>query len=222
MQKDNIKEVNSALNEMYVLDEDYNALKESIDTYDAFDQLELAQSIEKHVLLEFRRIAAYVYKKNKRYSQSIALSKQDKMYKDAIDTAADSAEQELAEDLLSFFVTAGDKECFAAALFTCSHLVRPDVVMEIAWRNKLSESTILYLAGAFFSPSFFSYALLTICVVCCPLSFSCSLFSISLQWTLRSRILSNTCAMLRSFSKQSMSVPHPKWRLPSRRPTRTK
>merc|ERR1711871_319102 len=145
VQKDNIKEVNTALNEMFVLDEDYNALKDSIDAYDAFDQLELAQSIEKHVLLEFRRIAAYLYKKNKRYSQSIALSKQDKMYKDAIDTAADSGEQELAEDLLNFFVSAGDKECFAAALFTCSHLVRPDVVMEIAWRNGLMDFAFPYL-----------------------------------------------------------------------------
>ena len=144
VQKENIKEVNTALNQIYVGDEDYNSLRESIDSYDAFDQLELAQSIEKHVLLEFRRIAAYLYKKNKRYSQSIALSKQDKMYKDAIDTAADSGEQELAEDLLSFFVASGDKECFAAALFTCSHLVRPDVVMEIAWRNKLSESTFFF------------------------------------------------------------------------------
>ncbi len=41
--------------------------------------------MEKHVLLEFRRIASYVYKKNKRWQQSITVSKADKMYKDAID-----------------------------------------------------------------------------------------------------------------------------------------
>ena len=118
---------------------DFNSLRESIDAFENFDQLELALSIEKHVLLEFRRIAAFIYKKNGRYAQSIALSKADKMYKDAIDTAADSGEQELSEDLLSFFVTQQDKECFAATLYTCSHLVRPDVVMEIAWRNRLSK-----------------------------------------------------------------------------------
>ena len=46
--------------------------------------------MEKHELLEFRRIAAYLYKKNKRWAQSVQLSKEDHMYKDAIDTAAQS------------------------------------------------------------------------------------------------------------------------------------
>lgn len=44
-------------------------------------QVALAQRIEKHELLEFRRISAYVYKKNRRFQQSVALSKGDKMYK---------------------------------------------------------------------------------------------------------------------------------------------
>jgi clathrin heavy chain len=145
VQKDDIKEINQALNEMYVTEEDFSSLRESIDQYENFDQLSLAQSVEKHVLLEFRRIASYVYKKNKRWEQSINLSKADKMYKDAIDTASASGEMELAEDLLSFFVEGGDKECFAATLYTCSTLVRPDVVMEIAWRNGLMDFAFPYL-----------------------------------------------------------------------------
>lgn len=44
-------------------------------------QVALAQRIEKHELLEFRRISAYVYKKNRRFQQSVGLSKGDKMYK---------------------------------------------------------------------------------------------------------------------------------------------
>lgn len=44
-------------------------------------QVALAQRIEKHELLEFRRISAYVYKKNRRFQQSVGLSKNDKMYK---------------------------------------------------------------------------------------------------------------------------------------------
>ena len=83
----------------------------------------------------FARKKNILDKKNKRWQQSISLSKADKMYKDAIDTASASNEQELAEDLLNFFVDGGDKECFAATLYTCSSLVRPDIVMEIAWRN---------------------------------------------------------------------------------------
>jgi hypothetical protein len=37
-------------------------------------------------------------------SNSVQLSKEDRMYKDAIDTASESADCEIAEDLLRFFV----------------------------------------------------------------------------------------------------------------------
>lgn len=104
VQKENLTVVNEALNELYIDDEDYESLRESIDSYDNFDQIALAIKIEKHELLEFRRIAAYLYKKNKRWSQSVTLSKADKMYKDAIDTAAESGDADLVEDLLRFFV----------------------------------------------------------------------------------------------------------------------
>ncbi|CAM9577248.1 unnamed protein product [Chrysoparadoxa australica] len=135
VQKENIAAVNEALNELYIEDEDHERLRESVDDYDNFDQISLAQSIEKHDLLEFRRVSAYLYKKNKRYQQSVALSKSDKMYKDAIDTSAESNDTELAEELLKFFVNIGDKECFAATLYTCYPLIRPDMAMELAWRN---------------------------------------------------------------------------------------
>ncbi len=65
----------------------------------------LAMKIENHELLEFRRVAAALYKKNKRWAQSVSLSKADKMYKDAIDTAAESGDADLVEDLLRFFVS---------------------------------------------------------------------------------------------------------------------
>ncbi len=135
VQKDNISAVNEALNDLYIYDEDHESLRESVDAYDNFDQIALAQRIEKHELLAFRRISAYVYNKNRRYQQSISLSKGDKMYKDAIDTAASSGDSDIAEDLLKFFVNIGDKECFCATLYTCYTLVRPDVAMELAWHN---------------------------------------------------------------------------------------
>mmetsp|Transcript_16634 Transcript_16634/g.24631 ORF Transcript_16634/g.24631 Transcript_16634/m.24631 type:complete len:1761 (+) Transcript_16634:142-5424(+) len=135
VQKDNVAAVNEALNELYIEDEDHEQLRRSIDDFNNFDQIALAQRIEKHELLEFRRISAYLYKKNKRFQQSVTLSKGDKMYKDAIDTAAESESSDLAEDLLKFFVNIGDKECFCATLYTTYGLVRPDVAMELAWRN---------------------------------------------------------------------------------------
>lgn len=37
--------------------------------------------MEKHELIEFRRIAAYLFKGNNRWKQSVELCKKDKLYK---------------------------------------------------------------------------------------------------------------------------------------------
>lgn len=145
VQKENISVVNEALNELYIDDEDYTALRDSIDSHDNFDQIALAVKIENHELLEFRRLAAALYRKNKRWAQSVSLSKADKMYKDAIDTAAQSGEADLVEDLLRFFVSVQDRECFAAVLFTCYELIRPDVALELAWRNNYYDFFMPYI-----------------------------------------------------------------------------
>merc|ERR1719333_1867345 len=130
VQKENLAPVNEAVNEVLLEEEDFDALRDSITEHDNFDQIGLAQKIEKSELLEFRRIAALLYKQNKRWRQSIELSKQDKVYKDAIDTAAAAADGELVQELLTFFVSSGeggaaDGECFAATLFTCYDLLEP-------------------------------------------------------------------------------------------------
>ena len=103
--------VNEALNGLLIDEEDYAGLKTSIDAFDNFDNISLAQTLEKHELigepknrasscvkkspvkkivgklilvsfdilflffLEFRRIAAYLYKGNNRWGQSVALCK---------------------------------------------------------------------------------------------------------------------------------------------------
>jgi len=145
IQEKNISAVNEALNELYVEEEDYEALRSSITNYDAFDPVALAQSLEKHPLLEFRRIAAFLYKKNARWAQSVELSKKDKLFRDAIETAAESKKTEVAEGLLEYFVSEGRKECFAAALYTCYDVIRPDVALELAWRHKLIDFAFPFL-----------------------------------------------------------------------------
>lgn len=57
------------------------ALRTSIDAYDNFDNISLAQRLEKHELIEFRRIAAYLFKGNNRWKQSVELCKKDRLYK---------------------------------------------------------------------------------------------------------------------------------------------
>merc|ERR1712098_731024 len=69
----NNKAVNEALNGLLIIEEDYQGLKTSIDAFDNFDNIQLAQTLEKHELIEFRRIAAYLYKGNNRWGQSVQL-----------------------------------------------------------------------------------------------------------------------------------------------------
>ncbi|KAF5736560.1 Clathrin heavy chain 1 [Tripterygium wilfordii] len=145
VQSNNVSAVNEALNEIYIEEEDYERLRESIEFHDNFDQIGLAQKIEKHELLEMRRVAAYIYKKAGRWKQSIALSKKDKLYKDAMETASQSGDRELAEELLVYFIEQGKKECFASCLFVCYDLIRPDVALELAWFNNMIDFSFPYL-----------------------------------------------------------------------------
>jgi len=127
VQHNNLPAVNESYNELLIEEEDYKTLRDSTDTNDAFDSMALASRLEKHDLLEFRRLAAHLYKKNSKWDRaflsspfssrqylrssfhsfptvSISLSKQDKLFKDAIETAAISGSSEVADELLNYFV----------------------------------------------------------------------------------------------------------------------
>ena len=133
------------MNELFIEEEDYVSLRDSIDQHGNIDQLDIAKRLEKHELLEFRRIAAHLYKKNRRWRQSIALSKQDRLFRDAMETAAESRDKEVTEELLRYFIEVGKRECFAAMLYTCYDLLRPDVVFELAWRHNLKNFAMPYM-----------------------------------------------------------------------------
>jgi len=145
VQESNLKTVNESLNTLYVEEEDYPKLRESITNYSLFNQLQLAEKLKTHELLEFRRISCLLYQMNKQYVYAIDLSKNDKLYKDAIDIAAQSKNSKIAEDLLLYFVQQGLKECFAASLFTCYDLIHPDVALEYAWRFNIQDMAMPYL-----------------------------------------------------------------------------
>eukprot|EP00161_Ancyromonas_sigmoides_P018408 TRINITY_DN5085_c0_g2_i9.p1 TRINITY_DN5085_c0_g2~~TRINITY_DN5085_c0_g2_i9.p1 ORF type:complete len:1656 (-),score=901.77 TRINITY_DN5085_c0_g2_i9:282-5249(-) len=144
-QTHNLPAVNDALNGLYVSEEDYEALRESIDTYDQCDALGLAQRIDSHELLEFRRVAAYIYKRNGRQADSVALSKRDKLYRDAMETARESADRAVCEDLLRFFVAEGLTDAFAACAYECYEFISPDVVVELAWRHGITDVAMPYI-----------------------------------------------------------------------------
>ncbi|XP_040566519.1 LOW QUALITY PROTEIN: clathrin heavy chain 1 [Lepeophtheirus salmonis] len=141
----NNKAVNEALNGLLIDEEDFNILKTSIDAFDNFDNISLAQTLEKHELIEFRRIAAYLYKGNNRWKQSVELCKTDSLFKDAMEYAADSKNAEVAEELLSYFLDKKAYDCFAACLFQCYDLLHPDVILELAWRHNIMDFAMPYL-----------------------------------------------------------------------------
>lgn len=47
VQSNNVAAVNEALNEIYIEEEDYDRLRESVDMHDNFDQIGLAQKVSK-------------------------------------------------------------------------------------------------------------------------------------------------------------------------------
>jgi len=145
VQQNNLSAVNEALNDLYIESEDYESLRKSVDTFDNGDLAALAQKCEKHDLMEFRRLAAYMYKKKGRFPQSVELSKADGMFQDAMETAASSSDPAVAESLLRFFVEEGRKDCFAASLFTMYDLMKPDVVLELAYRFNMMDFALPYL-----------------------------------------------------------------------------
>jgi len=145
VQQDNIPAVNEALNQLYIEEEDFQSLNISINNYDKFDNIALAKSLENHQVLDFRRIAASLYRKNQRWKESMELSKKDKVWEEAMHTATTARSQELSENLLRFFVEVERRpECFASCLFICYDFIRPDVALELAWKHKMMDSAMPY------------------------------------------------------------------------------
>ena len=59
--------------------------------------------------------------------------------------ACESRDTEIAEGVLGWFLEIGKKECFAACLYSCYDLLRPDVILELSWRNNILDFAMPYL-----------------------------------------------------------------------------
>ncbi len=145
VQTQNKRAVNDAINDLLIEEEDHKQLRDSVENFDNYEAVALAQRLEKHDLVFFRQIAANIYRKNKRWDKSIALSKQDKLYKDAIETAAMSNKPEVVEELIRYFVDIGSKECYVGMLYACYDLLPMHTVMELSWRHGLNDFTMPFM-----------------------------------------------------------------------------
>ncbi|CCH62980.1 hypothetical protein TBLA_0I03250 [Henningerozyma blattae CBS 6284] len=133
----NNRVVNEAYQDLLIEEEDYKGLQIAVDSHDRYDHLELARRLESHELIYFKRIAASLYAKSKKWDKSLDILIKQKLWKDAIDTAASSQNSEVIEKLLNFFVDSDYKEGFIALLYAAYNIVTFDNVLELSFMNSL-------------------------------------------------------------------------------------
>eukprot|EP00177_Eucheuma_denticulatum_P003509 GFKZ01006348.1.p1 GENE.GFKZ01006348.1~~GFKZ01006348.1.p1 ORF type:complete len:1728 (+),score=282.49 GFKZ01006348.1:317-5500(+) len=145
VQDANVPDVNDALNDVLIAEGSLDELDTSLDAYDNFDQFALARRLEKDDLIQIRRISARLFRRNGKYEQAIAVSKRDKLYKDAIESVAASEDAELTEELATYFLENKLFECFTAILYTCFEFFRPDMALELAWRYNVMDHAMPFM-----------------------------------------------------------------------------
>lgn len=64
---------------------------------------------------------------------------------DAMQYACDSRNTEIAENLIAWFLEIDRSDCFASCLYSCYDLLRPDVILELAWRHNIMDYAMPYL-----------------------------------------------------------------------------
>ena len=59
--------------------------------------------------------------------------------------AGESRQVPVAEDLIAWFLEIDRKDCFAACLYSCFDLLRPDVILELSWRHNIMDYAMPFL-----------------------------------------------------------------------------
>jgi len=126
-------EVADALIDIYVEEEAVLHLKELLNVLDNFDQFGLASRLENHKLLDFRRLAGKMYRQVGKYEVALQIAKKDRIWRDAVETAGESDDPELCEQLATWFLDNRMREAFTAMLYACFESFPPDVGIELAW-----------------------------------------------------------------------------------------
>ena len=96
--------------------------------------------------------------------------------------ACESRDTEIAEGVFGWFLEIGKKECFAACLYTCYDLLRPDVILELSWRNNILDFAMPYLVQVVKE---YTTKVSWCCISLCPVT-KCTPPS---RWTVCSRVM---------------------------------
>lgn len=78
MQERDITALNEALNDVLIVEENVEELRESTDNFRNFEHIKLARKLEAHPVLELRRIGLELYKRVGKYEQAIDLCKKER------------------------------------------------------------------------------------------------------------------------------------------------
>jgi len=132
-QRGDVADVNEAYNEILLLENNVESLRQSIENFPAFDQLRMARKLEHATAIEYRRIAASLFRENKKYEQAVEVSKRDKLWRDAIESASASKDPELVDFLSRYFLDNELREGFTAMLLACYEFFRPALALEYSW-----------------------------------------------------------------------------------------
>lgn len=62
-----------------------------------------------------------------------------------METAAESKDPQIVENLLSYFVQIGSKEWFTSCLYICYEWIKPDIVLELAWRHDMMDFAMPFM-----------------------------------------------------------------------------
>lgn len=145
IQKLDSKIVNETLNSIYIEEGLYDSLANSVEKYQNFDMIKMAELLENHELIEFRRVANLIYKKCNRWNKSIELAKKDGLDKDAVKYAGESRDPVYALELLTYFTSKNMKEATITLLYHCYDLLKADDVLECCWKNGMIDMCMPYL-----------------------------------------------------------------------------
>lgn len=140
--EENIQVVNEALINLYIEKIQVEKLMKLILTCDNYDQASLSARLEKHPVNELRKLAVKILDKNSNYQQALSICQKEMLIDEAILVVYKSGKVALIEELLEFLLANGKKENFVACLYTCYEFLRPDTVMELAWKHNCLDATM--------------------------------------------------------------------------------
>ena len=142
-QTNNLQAVNDAVNELCIEEEDYEALRNSIDLYDNFDQISLALRASRTSSSSSPNLRVHLPEK-----QALEAERGAREAGRAVQGRDGGVRaiggQRAAEALLKYFIDESNKECFAACLYTCYDLLRATSCSSW-WMHGLMEYSMPYM-----------------------------------------------------------------------------